>query len=161
MLAKCSCTTAAPLPPSACSTQALLEGAALPKAAGAALNGFALQGFGIRHVLNPNPYSGAFGNDGPRYAEDVADVIQTCTPGGVAGFIAETIQGVGGTVPLATGYLPAAYEVCVPLSPPTHARRCQLVRGSVSQQGAVCCLHTSMLLRVGNRRIFWRCWMIG
>lgn len=39
------------------------------------------QGFGIRHVLNPNPYTGAFGNDGAKYAEDVADVIATATPG--------------------------------------------------------------------------------
>ena len=70
-----------------------------------------MQGFGIRHTLNPNPYTGAFGNDGKKYAEDVQDVISTCTPGGVAGFIAETIQGVGGSVPLADGYLPAAYEV--------------------------------------------------
>lgn len=70
-----------------------------------------LQGFGIRHMLNPNPYHGAFGNDGKKYAEDVQDVISTCTPGGVAGFIAETIQGVGGSVPLADGYLPTAYEV--------------------------------------------------
>lgn len=69
-----------------------------------------MQGFGIRHTLNPNPYTGAFGNDGRKYAEDVKDVISTCTPGGVAGFIAETIQGVGGSVPLADGYLPAAYE---------------------------------------------------
>ena len=70
-----------------------------------------MQGFGIRHTLNPNPYTGAFGNDGARYAEDVRDVIATCTPGGVAGFIAETIQGVGGSVPLADGYLPAVYDV--------------------------------------------------
>ena len=70
-----------------------------------------MQGFGIRHTLNPNPYTGAFGNDGKKYAEDVKDVITTSTPGGVAGFIAETIQGVGGSVPLADGYLPAAYEV--------------------------------------------------
>ena len=73
----------------------------------------ALQGFGIRHTLNPNPYTGAFGNDGKKYAEDVKDVISTSTPGGVAGFIAETIQGVGGSVPLADGYLPAVYDVSV------------------------------------------------
>lgn len=72
-------------------------------------------------MLNPNPYTGAFGNDGAKYAEDVADVIRTCTPGGVAGFIAETIQGVGGTVPLADGYLPAVYEVRS--RPPSHMRR--------------------------------------
>jgi alanine-glyoxylate transaminase/(R)-3-amino-2-methylpropionate-pyruvate transaminase len=61
--------------------------------------------------MNPNPYNGAFGNDGAKYADDVKDVISTCTPGGVAGFIAETIQGVGGAVPLADGYLPAVYQV--------------------------------------------------
>lgn len=70
-----------------------------------------VQGFGIRHVLNPNPYTGFFGNDGMRYAEDVRDVIQTATPGRVAGFISEAIQGVGGAVPLADGYLPAVYQV--------------------------------------------------
>ena len=93
------------------------------------------QGFGIRHVLNPNPYTGAFGDDGPRYAEDAADVIRTCTPGGVAGFIAETIQGVGGTVPLATGYLPAVYEVC--LLWPFRLKDVLCGRAYVSQQGAV------------------------
>lgn len=69
------------------------------------------QGFGIHHALNPDPYRGAFGNDGLRYAEDVKDLITTATPGRVAGFIAETIQGVGGAVPLADGYLPAVYKM--------------------------------------------------
>jgi alanine-glyoxylate transaminase/(R)-3-amino-2-methylpropionate-pyruvate transaminase len=68
------------------------------------------QGFGVHHALNPDPYRGAFGNDGPRYAEDVKDLIQTATSGRVAGFFAETIQGVGGAVPLADGYLPAVYK---------------------------------------------------
>lgn len=72
------------------------------------------QGFGIRHTLNPNPYRGRFGNDGAAYAEDVQDVIASSTPGKVAGFIAETIQGVGGAVPLADGYLPKVYEVRFP-----------------------------------------------
>ena len=39
------------------------------------------------------------------------DLIQSATPGRVAGFIHETIQGVGGAVPLADGYLPEAYRV--------------------------------------------------
>lgn len=34
--------------------------------------------------------------------------------GGVAGFISESIQGVGGSVPLADGYLPAVYDVRSP-----------------------------------------------
>ena len=80
-----------------------------------------LQGAGIKHVLNPDPYRGRFGNDGAAYADDVRDVISTVTSGTVAGFCAETFQGVGGTVPLADGYLPAVYKVGLlrqtPLSP--------------------------------------------
>ncbi|KAH7435002.1 hypothetical protein KP509_06G044400 [Ceratopteris richardii] len=68
------------------------------------------QGFGVHHALNPNPYRGVHGMDGKRYAEDVADLISSSTPGKVAGFIAETIQGAGGAVELAPGYLPAVYE---------------------------------------------------
>lgn len=68
------------------------------------------QGFGIHHAVNPDPYRGPFGNDGARYAEDVVDLIKGATPGRVAAFMAETIQGVGGTVPLASGYLPAVYK---------------------------------------------------
>eukprot|EP00198_Chlamydomonas_reinhardtii_P013617 XP_001702954.1 alanine-glyoxylate transaminase [Chlamydomonas reinhardtii] len=69
------------------------------------------QGFGYHHALNPDPYRGPYGDDGARYAADMADLISGATPGRVAGFIAETIQGVGGTVPLATGYLPAVYKM--------------------------------------------------
>lgn len=69
------------------------------------------QGFGIRHALNPDPYRGPFGNDGMKYAADVLDLIQGGTSGQVAGFISETIQGVGGTVPLADGYLPEVYKI--------------------------------------------------
>ncbi|KXZ56764.1 hypothetical protein GPECTOR_1g689 [Gonium pectorale] len=69
------------------------------------------QGFGYHHALNPDPYRGAFGDDGPRYAADVADLISAATPGRVAGFVAETIQGVGGAVSLASGYLPAVYKM--------------------------------------------------
>jgi alanine-glyoxylate transaminase/(R)-3-amino-2-methylpropionate-pyruvate transaminase len=45
------------------------------------------------------------------YAEDVADTIRASTPGAVAAFISETIQGVGGATPLADGYLPEAYRM--------------------------------------------------
>ena len=51
-----------------------------------------LQGFGVHHAVNPNPYRGIFGADGKRYAEDVADLISASTPGHVAAFISETIQ---------------------------------------------------------------------
>lgn len=70
-----------------------------------------LQSGGIKHALNPDPYRGRFGNDGPAYAEDVRDLIQTATSGQVAGFISETIQGVGGATPLADGYLAESYKV--------------------------------------------------
>uniref|UniRef100_A0A0D6R0N5 alanine--glyoxylate transaminase n=1 Tax=Araucaria cunninghamii TaxID=56994 RepID=A0A0D6R0N5_ARACU len=65
---------------------------------------------GFHHVMNPNPYRGEFGSDGEKYAKDVKDLIDYGTSGCVAGFIAETIQGVGGTVELAPGYLPAVYK---------------------------------------------------
>eukprot|EP00249_Psilotum_nudum_P000760 c12866_g1_i1 orf=312-1760(+) len=68
------------------------------------------QGFGVHHAVNPNPYRGEYGADGRKYAEDVDSLIETATPGHVAGFFAETIQGVGGTVELAPGYLSAVYE---------------------------------------------------
>ena len=41
----------------------------------------------------------------------VKDTIQFATPGRVAGFIHETIQGVGGSVQLADGFLSEAYQV--------------------------------------------------
>lgn len=69
------------------------------------------QGGGVKHALNPDPYRGRFGNDGPAYAEDVRDLIQTATSGQVAGFLSETIQGVGGATPLADGYLAETYKV--------------------------------------------------
>ncbi|KAI9394372.1 hypothetical protein POPTR_005G082100v4 [Populus trichocarpa] len=47
----------------------------------------------IHHVINPNPHN----NYG--------------TSGKVAGFISETIQGVGGAVELAPGYLTMVYDI--------------------------------------------------
>eukprot|EP01018_Ginkgo_biloba_P014953 Gb_08982 [translate_table: standard] len=65
---------------------------------------------GVHHAVNPNPYRGVFGCDGKQYAKDVQDLIDFGTSGRVAGFIAETIQGVGGAVEMAPGYLPPVYE---------------------------------------------------
>lgn len=67
--------------------------------------------FGVHHALNPDPYRGRYGNDGAAYAADVADLITSATSGNVAGFVHETVQGVGGAVPLADGYLPAVYDM--------------------------------------------------
>jgi alanine-glyoxylate transaminase/(R)-3-amino-2-methylpropionate-pyruvate transaminase len=69
--------------------------------------------FGIHHAQAPYPYRGLFGyNDpdaGPKYADDVKSLIDYATPGKIAGFIAESIQGVGGFVEFPKGYLKQAY----------------------------------------------------
>ncbi|KAG5136606.1 hypothetical protein JHK82_021337 [Glycine max] len=65
----------------------------------------------VHHVMNPDPYRGAFGADAASYANDVQDHIDYGTSGKVAGFIAETMQGVGGAVELAPGYLKLVYDI--------------------------------------------------
>ncbi|KAL7173061.1 hypothetical protein ACSBR2_032518 [Camellia fascicularis] len=65
---------------------------------------------GIHHALNPDQYRGVFGSDGSKYAKDVEDLIAYGTCGRVGGFIAEAIQGVGGILELAPGYLPSVYS---------------------------------------------------
>ncbi|KAF2293103.1 hypothetical protein GH714_036741 [Hevea brasiliensis] len=65
----------------------------------------------IHHVINPDPYRGIFGSDPTGYAKDVQDHIEYGTSGKVAGFISETIQGVGGAVELAPGYLKMVYDI--------------------------------------------------
>jgi alanine-glyoxylate transaminase/(R)-3-amino-2-methylpropionate-pyruvate transaminase len=72
-------------------------------------------GFGIHHALNPNPYRGPYGHDDPeagkKYAADVEDIIKHATPGPVAGYIAESIQGVGGAVVYPPDYLKHVYKI--------------------------------------------------
>ncbi|TKY60338.1 Alanine--glyoxylate aminotransferase 1 [Spatholobus suberectus] len=65
----------------------------------------------VHHVISPDPYRGAFGADASSYAKDVQDHIDYGTSGKVAGFIAESIQGVGGVVELAPGYLKLVYDI--------------------------------------------------
>ena len=69
--------------------------------------------FGVHHAIAPYPYRGTYGYDDPeagrKYADDVKQVIDYTTPGKVAGFIAESIQGVGGFVVFPDGYLQHAY----------------------------------------------------
>ncbi|KAL3616229.1 hypothetical protein CASFOL_039619 [Castilleja foliolosa] len=65
---------------------------------------------GIHHAQNPDQYRGVFGSDGPKYARDVDEIITYGTSGRVAAFISEAIQGVGGIMELAPGYLPAVYS---------------------------------------------------
>ncbi|OIW00885.1 hypothetical protein TanjilG_20886 [Lupinus angustifolius] len=65
---------------------------------------------GVHHALNPDPYRGVFGSDGEMYARDVQEIINFGTSGNVAAFLSEAIQGVGGIIELAPGYLPAVYS---------------------------------------------------
>jgi alanine-glyoxylate transaminase/(R)-3-amino-2-methylpropionate-pyruvate transaminase len=70
--------------------------------------------FGVQHSVLPDLYRGPYGKDDPdagrKYAEDVKSLIQFGTSGRIAGFIAESIQGVGGTVVFPDGYLKHTYE---------------------------------------------------
>jgi alanine-glyoxylate transaminase / (R)-3-amino-2-methylpropionate-pyruvate transaminase len=70
--------------------------------------------FGVHHAVAADPYRGPFGRDdadaGRKYAADVKQLIDFATPGQVAAFIAESIQGVGGAVVFPDGYLRHVYE---------------------------------------------------
>jgi alanine-glyoxylate transaminase/(R)-3-amino-2-methylpropionate-pyruvate transaminase len=69
--------------------------------------------FGVQHAVMPDTYRGPYGKDdadaGRKYADDVRSLIQFGTSGQVAGFLAESIQGVGGAVVFPDGYLRHAY----------------------------------------------------
>src|SRR5881275_1961940 len=70
--------------------------------------------FGVHHAITPDPFRGYWGRDdadaGRKYAADLKNLIDFATPGQVAAFIAESIQGVGGCVVFPDGYLKHAYE---------------------------------------------------
>jgi alanine-glyoxylate transaminase/(R)-3-amino-2-methylpropionate-pyruvate transaminase len=70
--------------------------------------------FGVHHSIAPDPYQGPWGWDDPeagaKYAADIENLIQFATPGRVAGFFAESIQGVGGAVVYPDGFLENAYD---------------------------------------------------
>ena len=70
--------------------------------------------FGVHHAMTPDPYRGLWGRDdadaGKKYAADVKNLLDYATPGQVAAFIAESIQGVGGCVVFPDGYLKHTYE---------------------------------------------------
>jgi alanine-glyoxylate transaminase/(R)-3-amino-2-methylpropionate-pyruvate transaminase len=69
----------------------------------------------VHHVLNPDPYRSPFSGTpeeiARRSAEDIRDVIRYSTPGKVAAFISEPIQGAGGVTYGAPNYLKEAYAV--------------------------------------------------
>ncbi|NVM26914.1 MAG: aminotransferase class III-fold pyridoxal phosphate-dependent enzyme, partial [Desulfobacterales bacterium] len=70
--------------------------------------------FGIHHAIAPDPYRGPWGRDDPeagaKYAADIKSLIEYATPGRVAGFFAESIQGVGGAVVYPDGFFSNAYK---------------------------------------------------
>jgi alanine-glyoxylate transaminase / (R)-3-amino-2-methylpropionate-pyruvate transaminase len=70
--------------------------------------------FGVHHAAAPDPYRGQWGRTdaeaGKNFAADVKSLIDYATSGRVAGFIAESIQGVGGCVVYPDGYLQHAYQ---------------------------------------------------
>ena len=69
---------------------------------------------GVYHAGLPDRLRGPHGYDdaeaGAKYADEVVNLIQHGTTGKLAGFIAEPIQGVGGTVEIPAGFLPRVYE---------------------------------------------------
>lgn len=70
--------------------------------------------FGVHHAINPDPYRGPWGYEvplaGAKYALEIKNLIDYATPGRVAAFFAEAIQGVGGAVCYPEGFLKKAYE---------------------------------------------------
>lgn len=68
-------------------------------------------GFGIHHAIHPDTYRGPWtGPDAAaRYAEEISNLIRFATPGKIAAFFAESIQGVGGAVVFPDGYLRDVY----------------------------------------------------
>jgi alanine-glyoxylate transaminase/(R)-3-amino-2-methylpropionate-pyruvate transaminase len=65
---------------------------------------------GIIHVNNPDQYRGIHGATVEPYVREIDIAINSSTPGQIAGFIAEPIQGFGGVIPLPGGYLSAAFD---------------------------------------------------
>jgi alanine-glyoxylate transaminase/(R)-3-amino-2-methylpropionate-pyruvate transaminase len=74
-----------------------------------------LQGTNVHHVECPEPYRssrpGTPEEIAAAAAADIGDLIRYSTPGRVAGFIAEPIQGVGGVTLGAPNYFREAYRV--------------------------------------------------
>ena len=73
------------------------------------------QSAGVHHAVCPDPYRSAFPGSpaaiATRSAQDVQDLIRHATPGRVAAFIAEPVQGIGGVTYGAPNYLPEAYDI--------------------------------------------------
>lgn len=70
---------------------------------------------GIHHAVCPDPYRSAFAGTpeeiAAKSADDILGIIRYSTPGKIAAFIAEPIQGVGGATHGAPNYLREAYRI--------------------------------------------------
>src|SRR5688500_12608884 len=73
------------------------------------------QNIGIHHVANPDPYRSAFTGTpeeiARKAANEIRETIRYSTPGRIAAFIAEPIQGVGGATHGGANYLKQAYAI--------------------------------------------------
>lgn len=69
----------------------------------------------VHHAINPDPYRSPFGGTpeeiATKSAQDIREIIRYSTPGKVAAFIAEPMQGVGGVTMGARNYFREAYAV--------------------------------------------------
>lgn len=78
---------------------------------------FPLGGAGgpVHHAINPDPYRSPFTGTpeeiATKSAEDIREIIRYSTPGKIAAFIAEPMQGVGGVTYGAPNYLREAYRI--------------------------------------------------
>jgi alanine-glyoxylate transaminase / (R)-3-amino-2-methylpropionate-pyruvate transaminase len=74
-----------------------------------------LQGPYVHHALCPEPYRSALVGTPEEIAAasaaDIGELIRYSTPGRIAGFIAEPIQGVGGVTTAAPNYFREAYRI--------------------------------------------------
>lgn len=73
------------------------------------------QNIGIHHVVNPDPYRSPFAGSPEAIAHaaarEIRETIRYSTPGKIAAFIAEPIQGVGGATHGGMNYLKEAYAI--------------------------------------------------
>lgn len=70
---------------------------------------------GIHHTVCPDPYRSPFAGTpeqiATKSAQDIREIVKFSTPGRIAGFIAESLQGVGGVTYGAPNYLSEAYAI--------------------------------------------------
>jgi alanine-glyoxylate transaminase / (R)-3-amino-2-methylpropionate-pyruvate transaminase len=70
---------------------------------------------GVHHAVHPDPYRSPFAGTpeeiATKSADDILGIIRYSTPGKIAAFIAEPIQGVGGATHGARNYLKEAYKI--------------------------------------------------